>query len=175
MSVSDGAPYGTRLVASGLERVLREVLPDGVKDVRHLPWDGVPVMRAELWSGKVSYYVEMVRGFLDSINAHEWRLILPVIFGPGLEDVDAELVNPGWFAARPGVRYGRGYKEAVGVAESLDDVLTRASLVSCVRVEPDVVPDGRGVVRMTLTVCGAWGLAGLTEIVRGSLPEVCSF
>jgi hypothetical protein len=175
MSVSDGAPSGSRLVASGLERVLRTVLPDGVMDVRYLPWDAVPVVRVELWSRDASRYVELVRGFLDSINTRKWRLVRPVFFGGGLEDVDVALLNPGWFAARPDVHYGRGYKEAVGVAESVGAVLARASLVSCVLVEPDVWTDGRGVVRLTLTVPGAWSLAGLTEIVHSSRPEVCSF
>ena len=174
MSVSDDAPGWARQAANGLERVLRSVLPDGVMDVRHLPWDGVPVVRAELWSEDAAHFVTLVGGFLDSINARRWRLVRPVSFGGGLEDVDVALLNPGWFAARPGVRYGRGYKEAVGVAESVGAVLARAALISCVLVEPDVWTDGRGVVRLTLTVPGAWSLAGLTEIVQGARPEVRS-
>jgi len=175
VSVSDGAPGGTRLVACGLERVLRSVVPDGVMDVRYLPWDGVPVVRAELWSGDAAHYAALVCGFLDSINARKGSVVRPVSFGVGLDALDVAPLDPGWFAARPGVRYGRGYKEAVEVSASVGHALARASLVSCVLVEPDVWPDGRGVVRLTLTVMGAWSLTGLTEIVHGSRPGLCRF
>jgi hypothetical protein len=84
VGVSDGAPGGTRLVTSVLERVLRQALPDGVMDVRYLPWERVPVVRAELWAGDASHYARMVCGFLDSINAREWRLVRPMFLGGGL-------------------------------------------------------------------------------------------